>query len=53
MPVVFVDSDREVYLDTLAEQCRRFDLQIDAYCLTTNHVHLVGRRNARNRSPKP
>ncbi|MBS3733943.1 MAG: transposase [Phycisphaerae bacterium] len=39
--VFFVDDDRRVYLDVLRVQCQRFGLAIDAYCLMTNHVHLV------------
>jgi putative transposase len=40
-PVFFVDADREFYLSTLAEQCQRFGLDIQAYCLMENHIHLV------------
>ena len=39
--VFFVDDDRRVYLEFLREQALRFALSIDAYCLMTNHVHLV------------
>ncbi len=39
--VFFVDDDRRVYLDLLAEQATRYGLAIDGYCLMTNHVHLV------------
>ena len=41
--VFFVDADRQRYLDILKEQAARFGLAIDAYCLMTNHVHLVAR----------
>ena len=37
----FTDDDRRFYLATLAEQCGRFGLRVDAYCLMDNHVHLV------------
>jgi putative transposase len=40
--VFFDDSDRMTYLDILGKQSRRHGLSIDAYCLMTNHVHLVG-----------
>jgi putative transposase len=33
--------DREVYLAMLAEACRRWQLDVRAYCLMTNHVHFV------------
>jgi len=39
--VFFVDADRRVYLELLAEQAERFGLRIDGYCLMTNHVHLI------------
>jgi len=39
--VFFVDDDRRVYLSFLREQGARHGLRIHAYCLMTNHVHLV------------
>ena len=39
--VFFVDEDRRVYLEILAEQAERFGLKIEGYCLMGNHVHLV------------
>jgi len=39
--VFFVDDDRRVFLDLLAEASKRFDLAVDGYCLMTNHIHLV------------
>ncbi len=39
--VFFVDDDRRVYLDLLAEQAARYGLAIEGYCLMSNHVHLV------------
>jgi putative transposase len=35
------DRDRREYLRLLAEQGERFGLRFLAYCLMTNHVHLV------------
>jgi len=35
------DSDRLVYLSNLAELCRRWECALHAYCLMTNHVHLM------------
>jgi len=39
--VFFTDADRKYYLKTLREQADRFGLVVTAYCLMTNHVHLV------------
>jgi len=39
--VFFTDADRRVYLTMLSEQCRRFEVRLTAFCLMTNHVHLV------------
>ena len=39
--VFFTDEDREVYLGMPAEQCERFGLSVEGYCLMTNRVHLV------------
>ena len=35
------DADREIYLKLLREGIRRFHVRIAAYCLMTNHVHLI------------
>lgn len=39
--VFFTDDDRRFYLHALREQTQRFDVTVTAYCLMTNHVHLV------------
>lgn len=39
--VFFSESDSTAYLDLLAEHCGRRDVEIIAYCLMPNHVHLV------------
>jgi len=39
--VFFVDEDRDTYLDLLTEYCHKYSVDILAYCLMTNHVHLV------------
>ena len=44
--VFFTDADREYYLEMLGRQCEKFGLVIDAYCLMTNHVHLVATPHA-------
>ena len=39
--VFFRDSDRELYLGILRDNCSRHGSRVLAYCLMTNHVHLV------------
>ena len=40
-PVFFEPSDCQLYRDLLAEHCRRASVEVWAYCLMPNHVHLV------------
>ena len=40
-PVFFEDADYREYLQLLKQQAERWGLQIWAYCLMTNHVHLI------------
>jgi len=40
-PIFFEDGDQEVYRDLLAEQAIRAGMDIWAYCLMPNHVHLI------------
>ena len=35
------EADRLVYLSNLGELCRRWSCALHAYCLMTNHVHLL------------
>ncbi len=39
--VFFVPDDYEAYLEILREQSERYGLDVHAYCLMTNHIHLV------------
>jgi putative transposase len=39
--VFFSDEDCEFYLELLAHHCRRREVEVIAYCLMPNHVHLV------------
>ena len=39
--VFFCDDDRRRYLDLLAKYGAKHGLAVHAYCLMTNHVHLV------------
>ncbi|MCF6256590.1 MAG: transposase [Gammaproteobacteria bacterium] len=39
--VFFTDSDYEYYLELLVEWCTHEGIEIWAYCLMTNHVHLI------------
>ena len=35
------DTDRNIYLQFLKEETDRFDVEILAWCLMTNHVHFI------------
>ena len=35
------DSDRKAYLDFVAEELNRFGVEVLAWCLMTNHTHLI------------
>ena len=37
----FADEDYRYYLNALAQGCQRYDVHLHAYCLMTNHVHLL------------
>ena len=40
--IIFVaDGDYKLYLETLAEACVRFECDVHAYALMTNHVHML------------
>ncbi len=39
--VFYTDEDRETYLAWLEEYCRLHQVEILAYCLMTNHIHLI------------
>ena len=41
MDVFFSDEDRHAYLELLAEQGQTDGVEYLAWCLMTNHVHLV------------
>ncbi len=41
MDVFDDDEDRELYLALMKEQCDRFGVRFLAWCLMSNHVHLV------------
>jgi putative transposase len=40
--IFFADSDYRMYLDLLRRHAERYGLDIWAYCLMPNHVHLIG-----------
>ena len=37
----FCDDDYQAYLELMAEWCGKYQVQIWAYCLMPNHVHLI------------
>ena len=39
--VFFNDEDRAAYLEWLREYCLKHEVQVLAYCLMTNHIHIV------------
>jgi len=39
--IVREDTDRELWIKTLAEACAKCDWQVHAYCLMSDHFHLV------------
>ena len=39
--VFFTDEDRQAYLDWLKEYAEKYKVEILAYCLMTNHLHLI------------
>ena len=39
--IFFKDGDQEIYRDMVAEQLRKSDVEVWAYCLMPNHVHLI------------
>lgn len=41
MQVFFQDEDYQAYKDLLGEWCRKSSVEIWAYCLMPNHVHLI------------
>ncbi len=40
-PVFFDDEDRWTYLDALKHYVHKYQVEIWAYCLMTNHIHLL------------
>ncbi|MBL8553905.1 MAG: transposase [Phenylobacterium sp.] len=40
-PIFFEDGDQDIYLDMLAEAARKAAVEVWAYCLMPNHVHLI------------
>ena len=40
-PIFFEDGDQALYADMLGEQLRKARVDVWAYCLMPNHVHLI------------
>jgi putative transposase len=47
-PIFFEDGDQDIYCDMLAEHAREADVEVWAYCLMPNHVHLILRPGDEN-----
>jgi len=41
MEVFFSDDDYAAYLDLMSASCRKLGVEVWAYCLMPNHVHLI------------
>jgi len=41
IPIFQTDSNRKAYLDFMAEELNRFGVDVPAWCLMTNHSHLI------------
>ena len=41
MATFFCDDDYQAYLALMAEWCERWGVEVWAYCLMPNHVHLI------------
>ena len=41
LPIFGNDADRRMYLEFMARERKRFGVKILAWCLMTNHVHLI------------
>jgi putative transposase len=39
--IFFEDRDQQIYCDMLAEQSRKSNVEVWAYCLMPNHIHLI------------
>jgi putative transposase len=39
--IFFEDDDQEIHRELLGEQARKADVEVWAYCLMPNHVHLI------------
>jgi putative transposase len=54
--VFFSDADRMAYLEWLSDYCAKYRVEVLAYCLMTNHIHVVavpGTENALERVFRP
>jgi len=41
MPTFFQDADYQAYIDLMSEWCGKCNVEIWAYCLMPNHIHLI------------
>jgi REP element-mobilizing transposase RayT len=40
-PIVLDEQDRQLFLETLGQGCQKTGWEVPAYCLMSNHFHLV------------
>jgi len=41
LPTFFGDDDYQTYLELMAQWCTHWGVEVWAYCLMPNHVHLI------------
>ena len=39
----FNDTEYQAYIDLMSEWCCRFNVEVWAYCLMPNHIHLIAK----------
>ncbi|KKO20053.1 MAG: hypothetical protein BROFUL_01229 [Candidatus Brocadia fulgida] len=45
----FCDDDYEAYIDLMCQWCTHWNVEVWAYCLMSNHVHLIAVRLLKRR----
>jgi len=45
-PTFFCEEDYQLYLNVVAESCRRHGVEVWAYCLMPNHIHMIAMPSA-------
>ncbi len=48
IPIIQTESDRRAYLDFISQELNRFGVEVLAWCLMTNHTHLIEKITGRD-----